>query len=128
MELVYTLKGLDCPNCSAKIEKEVGALEEISEANVNLMQQTLTVKTAHAAEEIHALIEGIVHKHEPDVEVIAKSGHVHEHTEAHHHHDHEHCCDHDHAHSHVHEHEHAHEHAHTQENHAAQPKSSTATV
>ena len=113
--LTYTLKGLDCPNCSAKIEKEVGALEEISEANVNLMQQTLTVKTAHAAEEIHALIEGIVHKHEPDVEVIAKSGHVHEHTEAHHHHDHEHCCDHDHAHSHVHEHEHAHEHAHTQE-------------
>ena len=49
MELVYMLKGLDCPNCSAKIEKEVAALEQITEANVNLMQQTLTVSTVHAA-------------------------------------------------------------------------------
>ncbi len=99
--LTYTLKGLDCPNCSAKIEQEVGALEQITEANVNLMQQTLTVRTAHAAEEIHELIEGIVHKHEPDVEVIAKSGHAHEH-------------DHDHAHDHVHDHAHEHTHAHAE--------------
>ena len=25
MKRVFILKGLDCPNCSAKIEKEVGA-------------------------------------------------------------------------------------------------------
>lgn len=29
MKRVFILKGLDCPNCSAKIEKEVGALQNI---------------------------------------------------------------------------------------------------
>ncbi|MBR3043427.1 MAG: cadmium-translocating P-type ATPase [Oscillospiraceae bacterium] len=118
--LTYTLKGLDCPNCSAKIEQEVGALEQITEANVNLMQQTLTVKTAHAAEEIHELIEGIVHKHEPDVEVIAKGGHAHEH---HHDHEHEHghCCEHEHEHEHEHSHAHEHAHAHAETRTAKKP-------
>ena len=27
MKRIFLLKGLDCPNCSAKIEKEVGELE-----------------------------------------------------------------------------------------------------
>ncbi|MBQ5337897.1 MAG: cadmium-translocating P-type ATPase [Oscillospiraceae bacterium] len=124
MELVYMLKGLDCPNCSAKIEKEVAALEQITEANVNLMQQTLTVSTVHAAEEIEALIKGIVHRHEPDVEVVAKTGHSHSHTHEHthhhaHEHDHDHCHCGEHAHEHEHDHchcgEHAHEHEHTHE-------------
>ena len=113
MELVYVLKGLDCPHCSAKIEKEVAALEQISEASVNLMQQTLTVRTAHAAEDIGRLIEDIVHKHEPDVAVIAKDAHdhAHSHTHAHAHaHCGGHCCDH----AHEHEHEHAHEHGHSE--------------
>ena len=42
MKRVYTLKGLDCPNCSAKIEKEVGELDGVH-SSVNLMKQTLTV-------------------------------------------------------------------------------------
>ena len=45
MTLINTLDGLDCPHCAAKIETAVGALEQISEANINLIQQTLTVKT-----------------------------------------------------------------------------------
>ena len=115
MELVYVLKGLDCPHCSAKIEKEVAALEQISEASVNLMQQTLTVRTAHAAEDIGRLIEDIVHKHEPDVAVIAKNAHDHAHSHTHAHaHDHAHCGGHCCDHAHDHEHEHAHEHGHSE--------------
>ena len=36
----YSLKGLDCPNCSAKIEKEVGELDGVQSSVVNLMKQT----------------------------------------------------------------------------------------
>lgn len=43
MKRVYTLKGLDCPNCSPKIEKEVGELDGVHSSSVNLMKQTLTV-------------------------------------------------------------------------------------
>ena len=41
---VYLLKGLDCPNCSAKIEKEVGELGGVASSTVNLINQTLTVQ------------------------------------------------------------------------------------
>ena len=70
----FLLKGLDCPNCSAKIEKEVGELEGVAESTMNLMQQTLTVKAAPAiASTLLPQIETIVHSHEPDVEVSEKS-------------------------------------------------------
>ena len=29
MKRIFLLKGLDCPNCSAKIEKEVGKLDGV---------------------------------------------------------------------------------------------------
>ena len=66
----YSLKGLDCPNCSAKIEKEVGELDGVQSSVVNLMKQTLTINvTQTAADTIASQIETIVHGHEPDVEV-----------------------------------------------------------
>jgi len=37
---------LDCPNCSAKIEKEVGELDGVQSSVVNLMKQTLTINDA----------------------------------------------------------------------------------
>ena len=67
---VYLLKGLDCPNCSAKIEKEVGELNGVSASTVNLMKQTLTVcVNAMEAVSVATQIETIVHAHEPDVSV-----------------------------------------------------------
>ena len=52
MKRVFILKGLDCPNCSAKIEKEVGALPGVESSVVNLMQQTLTVQSEKSADTI----------------------------------------------------------------------------
>lgn len=70
MKKVFLLKGLDCPNCSAKIEKEVGELSAVSESSVNLMKQTLTIRIAPGeAATITKQIEAIVHSHEPDVTV-----------------------------------------------------------
>ena len=70
MKRVFILKGLDCPNCSAKIEKEVGALPGVESSVVNLMQQTLTVQSEKSADATLAeQVETIVHSHEPDVEV-----------------------------------------------------------
>ena len=74
MKRVFILKGLDCPNCSAKIEKEVGALPGVESSVVNLMQQTLTVQSEKSADATLAKqVETIVHSHEPDVEVSEKT-------------------------------------------------------
>ena len=67
---VYLLKGLDCPNCSAKIEKEVGELDGVSSSTVNLMKQTLTISVdTSAAATVAKQIKTIVHTHEPEVAV-----------------------------------------------------------
>ncbi|MBQ8513458.1 MAG: heavy metal translocating P-type ATPase, partial [Clostridia bacterium] len=102
MRITYHLKGLDCPNCAAKIEKEAGAIAGVTHSEMNLMQQELTVE----AESDVGLLEKvtkIVHSHEPDVKVSAASG---EHR-SHGHKDECGCghCGHDHDHEHDHDHD-----------------------
>lgn len=70
MQQVYLLKGLDCPNCSAEIEREVAALAAVQSARVNLVKQTLTIETEDDSPALVQAITDIVHKHEPDVPVI----------------------------------------------------------
>ena len=73
MKRVFILKGLDCPNCSAKIEKEVGELDGVTSSTVNLMNQTLTVQAGTSvAASLLDTVTTIVHSHEPDVEVSEK--------------------------------------------------------
>ncbi len=74
----YTLEGLCCANCAAKIEQEVGALTEVTEANVNLMNSTLSV-TLDGADtgNLTELVKKIVAAHEPSVKVIE---HTHNHS------------------------------------------------
>lgn len=70
MEKTFRLAGLDCPNCSAKIEREVGELDGVSSSSVNLMKQTLTVTVDESAEKsVRREIIRIVKFHEPDVAV-----------------------------------------------------------
>ena len=70
MKRVYLLKGLACPNCSAKIETDVGELNRVHASSINLMKQTLTIESDASAEFLLLEITGIVHSHEPDVEVF----------------------------------------------------------
>lgn len=69
MKRKYTLNGLDCPNCAAKIEREVAALPAVSSATVDLMTQSLTVEAAGEEAALTAAITTIVHAHEPEVTV-----------------------------------------------------------
>lgn len=72
MERVFMLKGLTCPNCSAKIEREVGALSGVNESSINLVAQKLTVSfsSEYSGNPLEDITR-IVHSHESDVEVTA---------------------------------------------------------
>lgn len=43
MKMVFTLNGLDCANCAAKIERKVAALPGVEGANVNFLTQRMTI-------------------------------------------------------------------------------------
>lgn len=71
MEYRYYLKGLNCPNCAAKIETDAGKLESVKHASVNLLKEELVVNTTKdPLQEIIAIVK----KYEPDVEVSIKKG------------------------------------------------------
>ena len=73
-EKIFILNGLDCPHCSAEIEKDVLKLDGVTVATVNLVKQLLTVEyTSDYSGNIFDEVESIVHKHEPDVDIIEKT-------------------------------------------------------
>ena len=70
----FTLRGLTCANCAAKIEGSVNELDGVSYASVNLMTTMLRVEVSDAGScDIHGKVERIVNLHEPDVEVYEKA-------------------------------------------------------
>ncbi len=122
MKLKYNLEGLDCPNCSAKIEKEVSKLPYVSDSLVNLFKQTIDVEIDdESQDEFFEDLKKIVKLHEPGVVVSLytkqKKHRQHDHKEHehhHHHHEKECCCGHHHEHEEEHHHEeHKHDDAHT---------------
>ncbi len=73
MNREFILEGLDCPNCAAKIEKAVGAIDFVSSASYNFVKSTLKLEFEEAHEpHLFARLDEIVHKLEPHVSVIEK--------------------------------------------------------
>lgn len=73
MKKNYLLEELDCANCAAKIEQEVGNLAGVNKCTVSLLAQKMTLDIVDDIKDtIEADVKKIVKKLEPDVEVIAK--------------------------------------------------------
>ena len=67
MKKKFTLKGLECANCAAKMEKAINELDGVKEATVNFMTQKLVIEGED--EKMPTSIqeaEKIVKKIEPD--------------------------------------------------------------
>ena len=64
------LEGLSCANCSAKIEEEASGIAGVK-ANVNFVTKILTLEYDEniKSDELIDKVTGIVHHHEPDIEV-----------------------------------------------------------
>ncbi|MDR3164151.1 MAG: cadmium-translocating P-type ATPase [Synergistaceae bacterium] len=74
MEMAFLLKGLNCPNCAAKIEREIGKVDGVMSASVNLMNETLKLTLSHDySGDIAAAVKRIVAAYEPDV-LVKQSG------------------------------------------------------
>lgn len=80
------LKGLDCANCAAKIEQEVGRLAEVKSSTVDFVSKRLIIEASNPTEwdRIEEEATRIVKRLEPDVEVVSES-HDHDHNHGHDH-------------------------------------------
>ena len=46
MKIKYTISGLDCPNCAAKLASQMSAIEGIDSAKINFLTEKLTIETS----------------------------------------------------------------------------------
>ena len=71
MKKEYELRGIDCGNCAAKIERAVNQLEQVESATVNLIAQKLILETK-SEDGIDKEISDLVDAIEPGIEVISE--------------------------------------------------------
>lgn len=70
MKKVYTLAGLECANCAAKMEKAIASLDGVNYATVNFLTTRLIIDGEE--DKLNTIIKAvkkIVKKIEPDVEI-----------------------------------------------------------
>lgn len=70
MKKIYSIEGIDCANCAAKIEDKINRIKNIEEANLNFMMGKLSIEfklsTDEEVEEIMEEVRKLVKKLEPD--------------------------------------------------------------
>ncbi len=56
MKLKYTVTGIDCPNCAAKLAGLMSEKEGIDSAKINFLTEKLTVETALSESEAYEIL------------------------------------------------------------------------
>ncbi len=57
MKIKYSVTGLDCPNCAAKLSAMIEAKDGIDSAKINFLTEKLTVETTLSEQETLALVK-----------------------------------------------------------------------
>ena len=132
MKKKYSISGIDCANCAAKLEAKMNELPEVESVTLSFTTQQLYVEAENPDEAVKAL-RALADKVEPGTEIGSlkrgkRKAKAHSHEHHHHHHDDDGdcCCGHDHEHEHHHHHHdddgdcccsHDHEHEHHHHHH-----------
>lgn len=56
MKQKFTITGLDCPNCAAKLAKIMESLEGVTSAKINFLTEKLTVESDLSESELVPLL------------------------------------------------------------------------
>ena len=62
MKFKYTITGLDCPNCAAKLSAMLEKEEGIDSAKINFLTEKVTVETNLESEAALALVKATAQK------------------------------------------------------------------
>ncbi|MBO5178734.1 MAG: cation transporter [Clostridia bacterium] len=70
MKIKFKIKGLDCANCAAEMEREIQALEGIESASLSFMSERLEIECDEARkDEIVEKMKKLIKDEEPEVTV-----------------------------------------------------------
>lgn len=70
MKSRFKIKGLDCANCAAELERTIQKIDGIESANISFMTEKMEVEYNETLrEEIIQKIKKVIKKEEPDVTI-----------------------------------------------------------
>lgn len=70
MKSKFKIKGFDCANCAAELERAIQKLDGVESANINFMTQKMELDYDETRkEEIIQKVKKVIKKEEPDVTI-----------------------------------------------------------
>ena len=68
MKSKFKIKGLDCANCAAELEREISKIKEIESVSISFMTEKIELEYDETQkEEIIKKIKKVIKREEPDV-------------------------------------------------------------
>jgi len=72
MKFKFTITGIDCPNCAAKLAGMIEANADIDSAKINFLAEKLTVESSLDEAELIEVIEKTAKAFSSDIEIEKK--------------------------------------------------------
>ena len=69
MKIKYTITGLDCPNCAAKLADKMAAIPDIDSAKINFLTEKLTVETSLSESDAYDALSAAAKAFSRDVKI-----------------------------------------------------------
>ena len=69
MNMKFKIKGLDCANCAAELEREIQNIEGVTKVSISFMTERMEVEYESSEEEIIKKIQKVIKREEPDVSI-----------------------------------------------------------
>lgn len=69
MKIKYTITGLDCPNCAAKLASQMSNIDGVESAKINFLTEKLTVETNLEEAKVYPLLEKAAKAFSRDIEI-----------------------------------------------------------
>jgi len=70
MKSKFRMKGLDCANCAAELERQIQKIEGIERATINFMTEKMELEYDETRkEEMIQKVKKVIQKEEPDVTI-----------------------------------------------------------
>ena len=69
MKSKFKIKGLDCANCAAELERAIQKIEGMNAISISFMAERMEIEYESSEEEIIKKIQKVIKREEPDVSI-----------------------------------------------------------
>ena len=71
MKKIYKLKGLDCANCAAKMERKIQKIHGVTSVNISFMTEKLILEAPEEAfETVLTEVQKVICRIEPECQIV----------------------------------------------------------